>query len=295
MRSVMLFGVIVFVLGISTAPPIMAQDSEATPDTSIIYREVDGQALSAHVFFPAGHNARVPSNGILLLHGGGWNTGTPQWTYAASRRFADWGMVATAVEYRLSAGDITPIEALEDVCVALAWARQHAEDLGLTERLLGYGVSAGGHLIAATATVGCPGGEAGPDALLLWSPALDVATDGWFQRMLQGRAAVSQYSAAEHVKRTTPATSIVIGAEDTLTPLSGSGRYCDQLIALGVVCEVNVYEGVGHLLTRNLANQEGDFDPDPEAVADGIKRQRLFLVRLGFMPDTPPIRDPGRR
>jgi acetyl esterase len=149
--------------------------------------------------------------------------------------------------------------------------------------LVGYGVSAGGHLIAAAATVGCPEGEAGPEALLLWSPALAVATDGWFLRMLQGRATASQYSPNEHVKRTTPPTSIVIGEEDTLTPLSGSRRYCDQLIALGVECEVNVYQGVGHLLTRNLANQESDFDPDPEAVADGIERHRLFLIQLGFI------------
>ena len=48
------------------------------------------------------------------------------------------------------------------------------------------------------------------------------------------------------------------------------------------MCELNVYEGVGHLLTRNLANQESDFDPDPEARADGIARHLRFLAELQF-------------
>ena len=32
-------------------------------------------------------------------------------------------MVAIPVEYRLSLGDVTPIDALEDVCAAFRWAR----------------------------------------------------------------------------------------------------------------------------------------------------------------------------
>ena len=176
------------------------------------------------------------------------------------------------------------------MCAAFRWARQRAHDLGLSGRVAGYGVSAGGHLVAATATVGCSGSEAGgedaePDALLLWSPALDVAADGWFSRMLQGRASVAEYSPVEHLKPSTPPTSIVQGAEDTLTPLSGARRYCDRLVQLGGVCELNIYEGVGHLLTRNLATQERDFDPDPEAAADGIERHRRFLIELGFITD----------
>jgi acetyl esterase/lipase len=274
---------ITFVLGLSAAGTAVAQDAVPSPDRSVIYRETGGQSLSAYVFLPAGHRPGQPADGILLFHGGGWSAGTPEWTFATSRRFADWGLVAIAVQYRLSEGDITPIEALDDVCTALAWAREQADDLGLTGRLAGYGVSAGGHLIAATATVGCAGGVAGPDALLLWSPALDVAADGWFRKQLRGRAEVAVYSPVEHVGPSTPPTSIVHGSEDTLTPVAGARRYCDRLLRTGAICDLNIYEGVGHLLTRNLANQESDFDPDPHARADGIERHRRFLVQLGFI------------
>ena len=122
-----------------------------------------------------------------------------------------------------------------------------------------------------------------PDALLLWSPALDVVRDGWFARKLQGRATAEAYSPVEHVRASTPPTSIVQGAADTLTPLSGAERYCTRLVERGGTCDLNVYEGVGHLLTRNLDYQEGDFDPDPAAVAAGVAEHLQFLRDQGFI------------
>jgi acetyl esterase/lipase len=255
-----------------------------------VYREIDGQALKAHVFLPARKGDHKQTPAILLFHGGGWSAGSAEWTFDSARRFAAWGMVAISIEYRLSKGDVTPIEALDDTCAAFRWARQHTNELNLDpKRVAGYGVSAGGHLVAAAATVGCPANSdsstlSRPDALLLWSPALDVAADGWFRKLLQGRARPTDYSPADHAGPATPPTSIVHGAKDTLTPLSGVKRFCDRMIQAGGVCELNTYEGVGHLLTRNLVNQEGDFDPDPKARADGIIRHERFLRERGYIP-----------
>jgi acetyl esterase/lipase len=217
-----------------------------------------------------------------MFHGGGWSTGEPAWTFSTAQRFADWGLVAIAVEYRLSDDSMTPIDALADVCAALRWART-TTDFDHGARLAGYGVSAGGHLVTAAATVGCPDNTPPPDALLLWSPALDVERDGWFKRLLRGRAPAVAYSPAAHVRRTTPPTSIVHGEEDTLTPLAGARRYCEALRRVGGRCDLNTYPRLGHLLTRNLAEQEQNFDPDPKARADGIERHRRFLVSLGFL------------
>jgi acetyl esterase len=77
----------------------------------------------------------------------------------------------------------------------------------------------------------------------------------------------------------------VHGARDTLTPVSGVQKYCAALLAAGRACELHIYPGVGHLLTRNLANQESDFDPDPDARADGIEQHHRFLRALGIIPD----------
>lgn len=278
--------VAVLILLAATAPVrAAAQDSTAIEPRAHVYRTIGRDTLMAYVFAPASFVKGELPHAILLFHGGGWSSGAPEWTFDAARRFAGWGMVAVSVQYRLSAGNVTPIDALDDACAAFRWAREHGKELGIGGRLVGYGVSAGGHLVAMAATAGCPERGPKPEALLLWSPALDLAHDGWFAKKLQGRAPVAEYSPVEFAGASTPPTSIVHGAKDTLTPLAGATRFCERVVAAGGVCELNVYEGVGHLLTRNLGNQESNFDPDPEARAAGIAQQRRFLKRLGLIAD----------
>ena len=283
MSKILSFWAAALALGFS---PLPARERAESEPVIRVYREIDGRRLEAHVFQP---DHRTGSNpGILLFHGGGWSVGEPEWTYDAARRFSGHGLLAIAVEYRLSEGDITPIEALADVCESFRWARENASDLGLdADRLAGYGVSAGGHLLASTATVGCPGDDsevrAEPDVMLLWSPALDMARDGWFQRKLQGRRTAEAFSPLQHVRPSTPPTSIVQGAEDTLTPLAGARAFCERMEKLSGACDLHVYEDVGHLLTRNLEYQEGDFDPDPRAVATGVAAHLGFLRDRGFL------------
>lgn len=278
---------VVVALTLALVPDAAAQAASDHPPREYAYAVRDGQPLRVFVFAPEHKGGTARPNAILLFHGGGWSAGAADWTFAAARRFAGAGLVAIAVQYRLSEGSLTPIDALQDACDAFAWTRRQSAELGIGGRVAGYGVSAGGHLVAATVTVGCPSDDGpnrvGPDALILWSPALDVARDGWFRQKLQGRASASDYSPAEHVRASTPPSSIVHGDRDTLTPLAGVRQYCDRLTALGVACEFYVYPGVGHLLTRNLANQESDFDPDPDARADGTARQLRFLEKLGFI------------
>jgi len=269
--------------GFLHSTPLFAQ-ADREPPLDRVYREIGGDSLHAYVFLPREDGKSDTTNAILLFHGGGWSAGAPEWTFAAAQRFADAGLVAVAVEYRLSTGEVTPIEALADACAAFAWIRTHAAEFGSSGRAAAYGVSAGGQLVAATVTVGCPDDRAAPEALLLWSPALDLVGDRYFTTLLQGRANAAELSPARHVGRRTPPTCIVHGEKDTLTPLAGVKRYCAALTALGRRCDLHVYPGVGHLLTRNLTNQESDFDPDPVARADGIAQQTEFLRSLGFLP-----------
>ena len=270
-------------------PPAPCAADDLRPDLDRVYRETGADTLRAFVFLPPKQDSVQQANAILLFHGGGWSSGSAEWTFPAARRFAEAGLVAIAFEYRLARGEVTPIEALDDACSAVAWTRARSEEFGLSGRIAGYGVSAGGHLITAAATLGCQDGDANLEALLLWSPALDLVNDRWFVGLLQGRATATELSPARHVGSTTPPTSIVHGELDTLTPLRGVERYCAALQEVGGICDLHAYPGVGHLLTRNLKNQESDFDPDPEARSDGIARHLLFLESLGFL-DAPKAR-----
>ena len=245
----------------------------------IPYRVVGADTLTAHIFAPRGADTTTRA-AVLLLHGGGWNDGSPEWVYAAAREFARAGVVAIALEYRLSDSTHTPIEALEDVCAGIVWARAHADSLGFARaRVAGYGVSAGGHLAAATVTVGCPFAalNRGFDALALLSPALDVERDAHFVRLLQGRATAAALSPIAQATTGMPPTIIVQGDRDTLTPLAGAQRFCLNITMTRGQCELRVYSELGHLLTRNLTEQESRFDPDPVARADGLARQIAFI------------------
>lgn len=249
------------------------------------YRDVGGRALRAYVF-EARPDESALRGAVLLLHGGGWSDGAPDWVFPAARAFAHAGIVSIAVEYRLSDSTHTPIDALSDVCTALAWTRAQATTLGIdSSRVAAYGVSAGGHLAAATVTVGCPSerGAApsrGADALVLLSPALDVEPDGHFGRMLLGRATPRAYSPLANPRDNPPPTMIAHGESDTLTPLTGSQRFCIQLVRRRVQCDLRVYAGLGHLLTTNLEEQERNFTPDPLARADALEKQVEFLRTL---------------
>jgi acetyl esterase len=278
---------------VAAKPPVHPQTSQtprkvpAQEPLRQIYREVDGRSLPAYVFSPA---VSHPAPAILLFHGGGWVSGEAAWTFEAARRFQQLGLVAIPIEYRLAEGKVTPIEQLADTCAAFHWVRRNAASLGVdAAKVAGYGVSAGGHLVAAAATLGCGNREGqlangGPDVMLLLSPAVDAADDGWFTKLLQGRADARDYSPVDHIPARLAPTILVQGTEDNVTPLAGARRFCAAVASQGGRCDLHVYPGVGHLLTRNLKEQERDFDPDPAMRADAIDMQEQFLRELWLRP-----------
>ncbi len=291
MRTKLCFLLIFILAGVLTAQSVPAAADAARQPRPFVIREIDGQKLNAYVFSPQGEGSQKPTAVVLLFHGGGWVAGSAEWTSGAAGHFASLGLTAVTVDYRLTEGKITPIEALDDTRAAFRWIRRHAEEFNIDpKRVAGYGVSAGGQLVAAAATLDLPGdgidgASSKPDLLLLWSPALDVAADRWFVRLLQGRARASAYSPLEHVGASTPPTCIVNGDKDTLTPLAKAERFRDRVIKAGGVCELHVYPGVGHLLTRNLKDQEDNFDPDPDFRADGIAQVERFLRARGYLSE----------
>jgi acetyl esterase/lipase len=263
------------------ATAALAIPAAAQTPQVMTYKTVGDRTLSAHVFASGGAMGARPA--VLIFHGGGWVAGRPEWTYAAATILEGQGLVAIPIQYRLSGDGVTPADALADACDAFAWVRAHAADLGVDPaRVAGYGVSAGGHLVAAAGLGACPGGAKGPDLMLLWSPAVDLANDGWLRRLLGGvdPAAISPVSLAT---RGGPPTAIIQGEADTLTRAAGARAFCDALKGAGGECELYLYPGLGHLLTRNLANQESDFDIDPVADRDGDAKLNAFLAAHGYI------------
>jgi len=89
---------------------------------------------------------------VLMIHGGGWNSGSPEMQRALAINLAKKGFVTAAVEYRLIPEAIYPA-ATEDLNDAVKWLFNHA-DTYLIERdkIAVSGCSAGGQLAALIGT-----------------------------------------------------------------------------------------------------------------------------------------------
>jgi acetyl esterase len=228
----------------------------ANPDIRV-YKTVGVVKLTAHVFHlpQTSDGKRAPA--ILLFHGGGWVGGSPEWVYEAAERYAQHGAVAIAVEYRLSdQKTVTPLDSLADARDILRWTRTNATELGIDlHHIAAYGVSAGGQLASALATIDDtqhPHTFAAPNALVLISPAVSVIHDGWFKRILLDKAPVADLSPDEHITKRLPPTIIFHGVSDTLVPISGVRRFCERARQQDSDCGIVEYPNVGHLFTRNL-------------------------------------------
>lgn len=250
-----------------------------------VYRTASEQELTLTITYPSSQwEPDVPNAAMILLHGGGWRFGSPRLTASTASLMAEHGIVALNTQYRLSLDGLTPEDAIADACAALAWARKNAESLGIDRRRIGfYGVSAGGHLAASTATIGCEQSIQGPDLLVLYSPAIRTSHDGWFQKLVGPGHDPAAFSPYDHVKQDTPSTLIISGEEDTLTPHRYAVDFCEMMREKENRCEIRSFKAAGHLLTRDLANQESDFDPAPENIKLAREAIITFLRTEDFV------------
>jgi acetyl esterase/lipase len=217
--------------------------------------------------------------------------GSPEWAYSQARRYAAKGLTTIAIQYRLSDfKSVTPLEAMADTRDAMRWIRAHAGELHVDpQKIAVYGWSAGGHLGLAAALfddVRTDGASAAPNAFVLLSPAVSVASSGYMRSLLLGRAENASISPSEHVRAGMPPVLVFSGERDVVTPNGAAVRFCDAVKASAGRCELHVYAGVGHLLTRKLdreSQEMGPFDPDPATIADTFAKADAFLASLGFL------------
>jgi len=196
------------------------QTSDSIPK-AVPYRILGNDTLQAYIFEPAVRSGDRPV--ILLFHGGAWRIGEAAWTFNRAKAFAEKGMVAISIDYRLANNGMSPADGVEDACFAFEWTRKHAKELGIdTKRVAGYGVSAGGHLVAAAALLpsvkGVKIGDVSrPDVLLLFSPPLNLANDGYFISIMAGKGNAADYSPLAFVGKNLPPTLIIQGALEYLS------------------------------------------------------------------------------
>jgi acetyl esterase/lipase len=281
MKKFFLFFILAYVL--SNVALFAQQVRELAPD---VYTYSD--TLKAYVFSPS-KQAGKKSPAIVLFHGGGWYAGNASWTFSFARRMANNGMVAIAIDYRLSDNPgITPVEAMEDGRKAIVWAKKQSKMLGVDpEKVVAYGYSAGAHIAASTAVFSGSSEFLGynsiPSALVLVSPALSVVDDGWFRKLLGPNKRAVDYSPADHLYAGMPPSIILIGEDDTVTPLARNIVFHERMQSLGNYSVIKVYPDVGHLFTPSTESDKGQPNPDKEVQEQANKAIEQFLKDLGYI------------
>ncbi|MGY6587154.1 MAG: alpha/beta hydrolase fold domain-containing protein [Wenzhouxiangella sp.] len=108
------------------------------------------QALKADV-----HRPDQPGvfPGVLLVHGGGWESRSREDMRLIANRLARRGFVAVNIDYRFAPEFQFPAQ-LHDVQMAIRWMRDEAAGLNIDpERLGALGFSSGAHLVSLAALV----------------------------------------------------------------------------------------------------------------------------------------------
>lgn len=116
---------------------------------AIPYKSIGERILTLSVYRPD-NEAILPA--VMMIHGGGWNSGSPELQKALALQLARNGYVTFTVEYRLSPEALFPA-GMEDLEEAAAWFTHHAAQYGADPASLAVtGCSAGGQLAALIGT-----------------------------------------------------------------------------------------------------------------------------------------------
>jgi acetyl esterase/lipase len=186
---------------------------------------------------------------VVLIHGGGFHSGSKESLDPTALRFAQSGWTAFSISYRL----VPPAPwyaAKEDALAAVRWVRAHSAEFGFDPaRLAVFGTSAGGNLAALAATVGR--GRSLVAAAASWSGPMDLAafarTNGVIRRYVG-------CSCAARARALSPASYVGAGdaplllANSTheLVPLGQANEMARRLRAARIPHRLLVYPGTRH-------------------------------------------------
>ncbi len=246
-----------------------------------VYKTVGAFALDAHIFKPGDWKPDDRRPVIVYLHGGSWYQGTPAWQFGACKAYAQRGMVAVAVEYRIyDRHGTSPLEAIADTKSAVRWLRQNADSLGIDPtKIVVCGASAGGHLALCAAMIDTldessedRNTSSVPNALILYYACYDPTLDPWFVSQVQSRVKPDDCSPIHNVRSGLPPSLLLHGTLDRNCPYYTAQQFHEEMTAAGNRCELMSLEGAGHI-----------FVMDPAHRAAAGKRVRQFLASLGYI------------
>jgi len=118
----------------------------------VVYARYGERRLSLDLYLPPESSRRGRVPGVIVVRGGGWQSGDKETFGFLAAHLADEGFAAASIEYRTSQEATFPA-AVQDAKAAVRWMRAHASSYGIDPDEIGaIGASAGGLLVTMLAT-----------------------------------------------------------------------------------------------------------------------------------------------
>jgi acetyl esterase/lipase len=257
-------------------------------ELDVIYGQGAGEDLHLDLYTPKGPRSPIPT--MVLLHGGGWCTGSKNEMRPAARAFAEKGFVTVAVEYRLAPRHRFPAQ-LHDVKCAVRWLRANADRYQIDPERIGVlGGSAGGHLALLLGLTeptdglegegGCPEQSSRVQVVINLMGPVDLSRPGWpdaTERMIadlvggsreKTLAAYRSASPFTYIHRGAPPVLTIHGTKDELVPFDQAKLLHASLRAAGVTTWLEPMRDKGH---------GGDWTSDDMKRCVGVVQE--FLAR----------------
>lgn len=121
------------------------QSDRISGKENLVYKKTAEKDLTADIYMPnSAGSEKFPA--VLLIHGGGWLTGSKENLRAMAQHLAENGYVAATISYRLGTEAVYPAGVL-DLKDAVKWMRENADQFNIKkDQIAVLGASAGAQL-----------------------------------------------------------------------------------------------------------------------------------------------------
>lgn len=255
MKKVLLFVLVVGVLFTTLqAQKTNIKFAEIKPMETVPfgYKNLEGQYLMLKLvkLMDIKPNEKRPT--VVVFHSGGWTSGSPNRIMGLCENYAQQGMIAIGVQYRLATPDkrTTVLDCVADAQDAMRYIKQNAKQLHVDlDNLHLVGYSAGGHLAMMTQVVE---DKSLPKAksMILFATPFELSAENEVAKLVEDPADIATISPANFLRKKLPFITIFHGTEDQLVPYDSAKDFAKKYKKMKNKVNLITLEGYDHFILR---------------------------------------------